>query len=118
VNKYEEPTAETVGRDIKRGLKWLTYATVFLYLALGGGAAYVYLQSLQNHNALCAFRNDLRDRADKTQRILDNHPKQKVIDLDPDPVSALNVSRTTLQTSVEAQKHVVVVFDQSGINCK
>ena len=71
----------------------------------------------KTHDALCAFRNDLNARADATQKLLDDNPGKKLIDVDPDSSSVLLVSRSALVNSLHAQRQAVKSVDSSGIAC-
>ena len=78
--------------DLRRALRWLTTATVVLYLALTGIGGYVYVvgtsQSQRlvdtavelhevattNHAALCTLRRDLETRVEALREFLEDNP--------------------------------------------
>lgn len=60
--------------SIKRNLRGLVVATVFLYLIAIGIAIFVYVQAVNNKEALCNVRQELEDRVESQRQFLIAHP--------------------------------------------
>jgi hypothetical protein len=97
--------------ELKRSLRWLTIATVVLYLMLAGVGAFliVSLNSQQNKlqqvtdtttGALCAFVHDLERRVETTVQFLEENP---------DGVGAL--SAAVIRQSLANQRQTLVSLE-------
>lgn len=76
-------TDESVGDQLKAGLKHLTWATLGLFACLLALAAFVFFdaksrsQSIarESRTALCTFRGDLIQRVQTSEAFLRQHPE-------------------------------------------
>lgn len=76
---------ETIGDNLKKSLRRLSYATIGVYMALIGVGSYVMWDAHQKRNdiaevtnstnqVLCTFRHDLEVRATASKDFLRKHP--------------------------------------------
>lgn len=75
-------------KGIRHTVTVLVWATIFLFLAMGGVVAYVVVNQSDTNDALCTFRGNLVQQVNDTQTFLAKHP---------DGLPALGVSATQLQ---------------------
>lgn len=68
------PDRESTIRSIKSTLRWLVWATVALYVALGAAVFWTYHEAATTQDALCALRSDLVVRVSASQKFLLDHP--------------------------------------------
>jgi hypothetical protein len=119
------------GGDASRGtiagsVRLLVFATVLLYLMLGGIGVWFYIDSVHRrndasrnaariatvavgtHDALCAFRGDLVARADSSAKFLRDHPG----DLN---LGTIQVPRAQLLLTLKNQRATLKSLDD--LNC-
>jgi hypothetical protein len=89
-----------VAKELRRWIRILAALTIFLYLVMGGIAAYTYTLGQKNKRALCTIRKNAEDRADQAQIFLLKHPKGipgiSVLDLQRS-INAYNSTARALQ---------------------
>ena len=98
-------------------MKAVVFALALALVALSVLVAFQLSEAGKTHDALCALRNNLKSGADQTQKILDDNPGKKLIDIDSGP-NVLLVSRSALVKSLHDRLQSVRVVDSSGINCR
>lgn len=76
------------------------------------------LQGKESHDTSCAFRHDLTQRRDNTQKLLNDHPDAKLIDVDPSPYAQVMVARETLVNSVRSSNLTLDSFQNLTCSTK
>lgn len=85
-------------------LRWISFATILLYLSFLAAGSYVYLNSVTTQHALCTFRDDLTSRVAEGEAYLKAHPK-----------GFAGIPAATIQATLANQKRSVDSL--SSLNC-
>lgn len=95
-----------LAREIKLTLRGLVIATVILFIALGGVAAYSYKVADQNRQAVCNLRTDLSERVHSSEKFITEHPAA---------IEKLGFTVTQVQKEIDNQNRTLMAL--SVVSC-
>jgi hypothetical protein len=75
VTEQAQDSGQQLVKEIRRTLRGLVVATIILFIALAGVAAYSYKVSDQNRQAVCNLRTDLQERVMTSEKFIVEHPE-------------------------------------------
>lgn len=84
--------------EIRRSLRRLVIATVVLFIAFGGVAAYSYKVANDNRQAVCNLRTDLQERVVSSEKFVTEHP---------DAIKKLGFTITQVQKEIDNQNRTL-----------
>jgi hypothetical protein len=101
-----QDSGQKLVREIRRTLRGLVVATVILFVALAGVAAYSYKVSDQNRQAVCNLRSDLQRRVATSEEFVVKHPEE---------IEKLGFTITQVQKEIANQNRTLMAL--SVVSC-
>lgn len=96
-------SSTTVADEIRHSLKWLTRATVALYIILIAVTLYFIWDARRTKDAVCAFRADLVERVDASEAYLADHPE-----------GVFGLSAAQIRSSLDGQRRTISALSSAG----